>query len=130
MGHIIYVNTVSATTAGPSIVPRAITPSRQLRARTGLTVLYPDGESYGLDLYRLSSAKPGAYSREIYRLEDGRWRLTRKDERKYENRELPWPPGGAVEEEVSGVRIWTMAAMDEAEKGRLQKIMEILPKGE
>jgi hypothetical protein len=116
---MLYVNVI-ASTASPAIVPKAITPSPTLEARTELTVIYPEGKTYRIDVFRQSSSK-GLYSREIYTCAaaGGKARRLKKDRRKYKREELPWPPEGSSEQVVRGVKVWTPNPTDQNELERV-----------
>lgn len=123
MPENFQINIVNvATTISGTAAAGSVTPSPVLKSKTPIGVITKKGNSEELSLYRLSSAVPGQYSKEIYKRKGGKWKLEKKDPVKCP--EPPYAPPGAFQVKRGELEIWSMGKMTEEDIEKVEELMK------
>ncbi len=88
-----------------SMATRLFSEANQIRSIThGPIEIEVDGGQWTLGVYRESSAVPGWFSRESYKIENDRWKRESEDAQKYPR--PPAIPEGATAVHLNTFRVW------------------------
>lgn len=100
---------------------KKITSSERLKQKTNMCVL--DVEARKFYIYRDSSRKQGWLSREIYIVQNGEIKFQKKDDIKYERKEIP---SDAYSYEHCSIKIYSIKKIEEEQLTNIKKFLDSL----